>query len=201
MEKNYEMFESVMKQVVNGRFVAILLYNYSDPICIKNDDGRKKDQVEIVTRFKISMGKTRLGEAFREKINSWFKRKGVILPFSRSYYVENEIYKNNSKYWKKTKEILAEINSTCNGKAGNFLVIAVIDFSTLPNTLWAKSYAVIHQFCSENDISVVNMYDWFRGKSFKDYCISSIDSHPNYRGHEESAKRAKEILFHYFEEN
>ena len=48
-------------------------------------------------------------------------------------------------------------------------------------------HQMIHQFCSENQIAVLDLFDAYEGMSYRDLWVHPSDQHPNERGHEIAA--------------
>ncbi len=122
--------------------------------------------------------------------------KKLNLPIeTESTYYQNAYHEGN-KGWQVAKSSLQEIAAL--GKIKNFQMLVVI-FPFLVSLDDSYPYLGAHseivKFCKSQDIQVLDLFSYYRGRKPGTLWISLIDSHPNPEGHQIAAEAIyKEIL-------
>ncbi len=119
----------------------------------------------------IHFVKHRLGDLIRKVRPGWY----------HSSYVSDvkKAYLEPHGPWHKVAETLESMNQLCKTEGIGFTVAllpAMFDFTPYE---FADVHAIVHAFCKENGIDVVDVAPFFKGMHAQQLHVSLMDPHPN----------------------
>lgn len=92
-------------------------------------------------------------------------------------------YKYNKQGWRGMKEALLNCKVLCRENNIDFYVIIFPVMARLNDAYAFKDYHVaVKEFCIENNINVLDLYDVLKGRDLTRYRVNIFDAHANYEG-------------------
>lgn len=190
--------------------MIIWFYNFNDIIggldnktkgsTIENNDTELKTNVpkqhpkEIAPLKKFTKQvyrSSKLLEFCSSKLQKELKLKGIVLPFGDFYHLTNKVYNENSVNWKKSKELIKQIEEKSKVNNTSFILYKVPEFNLLNNeNLFEMVDNSFNDFSDNHPyINYINGIEDFKNVVPEDYMLSRYDGHPNEKAHKKIAKR------------
>ena len=204
------IFNKFLKNNPSRPDILILSYKLKDvygtfPKERKDDfkslkDIRKQKDKMIVAKekkgfnIKKILHKSQLLAFAMPRINTILIQNGIILKGSQVYHILHSAYLPEYVGWQKTQQYLLDIKKTCDEEKIDFVIVVVPQFPLDPPDFRQRSTATFIYFCNENDIKVIDAYDWVKKYGPDELALSRFDGHPNVKGHKVIADRMSEVL-------
>lgn len=96
--------------------------------------------------------------------------------------VMNQYLKSNGG-WTNVSMSLNNMKSECDASGVGFTIAILPVMWDFHNYLFEEVNDVIVNFCKNNNIDYVDMLPYFKAEKAANWCVSSIDTHPNSRAH------------------
>ena len=192
--KKWEMFMSFIRNNPKPQ-VVILSYKFGDVY----GEFPSKAKVVLSKEAKISglrklLYHSELLKFLLPRLNTLLKKGGVVLCFTEFYHLQNKAYLDGYIGWQKAQMYILDINRVCRDKDIDFMILLTPDFSLLPQNLLEKNTAVLSDFCKENKIRLVDLFEWFKDFEPNELALSRFDEHPNYKAQKILADKMADII-------